>query len=586
MTLDLNSLVLWFLFSITAYLAQFASFGADNLTTIISPVDPRVKGSYKVPEGVCQTAFDTQQQYTGWVNVPANGTYETNLFFWFSLVGFFTENGPRQIVQRGADRLGTVPREWKWDRASNMLFIDQPNQVGFSYDTPTNSSLDLVSGAYMAPQPLPLNRLPPLFLNGTFPSLNTKNTANTTHIAAFVVWHMLQGFVSVFPQYNPPGNSSLGVNLFAESYGGHYGPVFADVWKAENDKRHLDSSLVNSTLDIHLTALGINTYGLNLLTPVVASLLNASFYESGGCPDLALQCQNGIAAMDSWYDIAQYLNTRAVQDAIGSVVNFTNVNYEVYIAFASTADSLLAIYIPKLASLLVRGVRIGLMYGDRDYVCNWFGGEAVSLSIASSASSHYATGFASAGYAPIFVNDTYVGGAVRQFGNLSFSRICQAGHSVPFYQPETVFQVFARIMLGTSVSTGGQFDLATYNTSGPANALSSLSLPFSPAPTCYIRDIGNSCPEEAVSSLLNGKGVIINGVWYAKSANWPGATLTGSATASLSTSIPWTGVYAASNPPSSRRNPASGAIHIARTTAVLIGAQCRFIREAWPKMAE
>ena len=128
--------------------AQFAPFEAANLTRIVSPVDPGISISYKVPDGVCNTAFKTQQQYTGWVNVP--GAYETNIFFWFvaarqptsqltiwlnggpgssSMFGFFTESGPCEVVERGADRLDTVAREWGWDRASNMLFIDQVRHV-------------------------------------------------------------------------------------------------------------------------------------------------------------------------------------------------------------------------------------------------------------------------------------------------------------------------------------------------------------------------------------------------------------------------------------------------------------------------
>lgn len=124
--------------------AQFAAFQATNLTTIVSPVDPGISISYKAPDGACNTAFSSQQQYTGWVNVP--GAYETNIFFWFvaarqptsqltlwlnggpgssSMFGFFTESGPCEVVEKGANRLDTVAREWGWDRASNMLFIDQ-----------------------------------------------------------------------------------------------------------------------------------------------------------------------------------------------------------------------------------------------------------------------------------------------------------------------------------------------------------------------------------------------------------------------------------------------------------------------------
>jgi len=117
---------------------------ARNLTVVRSPANRDVTVSYKTPEGVCSTAFDSQKQYTGWVSVP--GDYPTNLFFWFvearertdsltiwlnggpgssSLYGFFTGNGPCEVVEKGLNEYETLVREWGWDRASNMLFIDQ-----------------------------------------------------------------------------------------------------------------------------------------------------------------------------------------------------------------------------------------------------------------------------------------------------------------------------------------------------------------------------------------------------------------------------------------------------------------------------
>jgi len=44
-----------------------------------------------------------------------------------------------------------------------------------------------------------------------------------------------------------------------------------------------------------------------------------------------------------------------------------------------------------------------------------------------------ASKFASAGYADINTNGSYVGGQVRQYGNFSFSRVYQAGHEGMFY---------------------------------------------------------------------------------------------------------------------------------------------------------
>ncbi|KAK3316157.1 serine carboxypeptidase [Apodospora peruviana] len=648
-------------------LAQFASPGGLNLTTISSPVDPGIKISYKEPKGACKTAFDSQQQYTGWVSVP--GEFPTNIFFWFvagreptsaltiwlnggpgssSMFGFFTEAGPCEVVERGADRLETAARDWGWDRASNMLFIDQPNQVGFSYDTPTNGSVNLLNGeAITSPQPLPHDRTPPTFLNGTFSSLNSSNTANTTAIAAVAIWHMLQGFLSTFPQYNPPDNGSLGVNLFAESYGGKYGPIFFETWEEQNMKRQ-NGSLANSTLNINLAALGIvngciddaiqapfyttmmvnNTYGLHLMSSIRASLANATFYQPGGCQELIASCRNETAVLDpessgnvdnvnaicqqatgacnellqpygetgrSYYDIAHqtpdsfppsfyidYLNTHSVQSAIGSPVNYTDDSMAVYTAFLSTGDWQREPVIPKIATLLARGVRIGLVYGDRDYICNWLGGEAVSLAVASAAGGAYPALFPAAGYAPIIVNESYIGGVVRQFGNLSFSRIYQAGHFVPAYQPETAFQVFARIILGTSVSTGEVIDLTDYSTTGDMFAgASSQSLPPSPTATCHVRAMMSSCPSDALQSILNNEGVIINGVWYPASSDWPGATATSSAAGSDggptdgpgTPTEPLTGLFTATSTPDSD-NAAIPRAAGGRTAAVMTGLFC------------
>jgi len=69
-----------------------------------------------------------------------------------------------------------------------------------------------------------------------------------------------------------------------------------------------------------------------------------------------------------------------------------------------------------------------------------YGGELLSLAIPYD----NATSFADAGYAPVIVNDTYIGGQVRQYGNLSFTRVYEAGHEVPAYQPETAYRIFTR----------------------------------------------------------------------------------------------------------------------------------------------
>ncbi len=110
----------------------------------------------------------------------------------------------------------------------------------------------------------------------------------------------------------------------------------------------------------------------------------------------------------------------------------------------STGDFVLGKNLALLGSLLDQGIKVALVYGDRDYQCNCeshtsqfsdillpnnncakgYGGEQISLAIPSKVTNN----FRQAGYAMIQTNKTYVGGFVRQYGNLSFSRILQAGH--------------------------------------------------------------------------------------------------------------------------------------------------------------
>jgi carboxypeptidase C (cathepsin A) len=105
---------------------------------------------------------------------------------------------------------------------SNMLFVDHPAQVGFSYSNPVPGYVDANTGNIIT---LPNATCPEYALDmggcGTYSSPNVSNTANTTQGAAPSMWKTLQGFTGAFPQY-----SANGVHFATESYGGHYGPLF------------------------------------------------------------------------------------------------------------------------------------------------------------------------------------------------------------------------------------------------------------------------------------------------------------------------------------------------------------------------
>ncbi|TVY94266.1 Carboxypeptidase S1-like protein A [Lachnellula willkommii] len=625
-------------FLIATAFAQYPPL--SNLTTINSPVDGNITISYKQPpNGTCQTAFDTQQQYTGWVNIPGN--YSTNTFFWFfgarqptdaltiwlnggpgssSMLGLFTENGPCEVVELAQGKFGTIAREYGWDRGSNILYIDQPNQVGFSYDTPTNGSLDLLtSDLYTPPQVLPKSQSANTFMNGTFNTLNRNNTANTTEIAAMAIWHMLQGFLGAFPQYRP-NSTAVGVHLFAESYGGKYGPAFATLWEQQNNRRLNGTISSNGTLDIKLASLGIingcvddlvqapyypamainNTFGYEAINPTRAELASASFTSKGGCRDLINQCRAAVGAQDpdnegdvgvvnslcsnaysfcntnivlpyydaarSIYDIShllpdsfppstylEYLNSADFLAAIGSPVNYTETNTQVVKAFTSTGDYERQGYVPDIAALLNAGIRVGFMYGDRDYICNWLGGEAISLAVAAQAGGSYPTLFPAAGYAPIITNTSYIGGVVRQYGNLSFSRIYDAATACP---PTNQKQPLKSLHASCEI-----INPSVYNTTGPSNATHTTSLPASPTNTCWLRNILETCSDNQKNMIIGNEGAIINGVLYDAASDWssPGSSATvdvvpnpsgtGSVSVLTSTQV-LTGLFTATSTPS------------------------------------
>lgn len=98
------------------------------------------------------------------------------------MIGLFQEHGPCRITN---DSSSVTYNRYSWNNASNVLYIDQPVGVGFSYGS---------------------------------------ETVGTSGEAASDIWKFMQIFLkdSRFSKY-----ATAPLAIWTESYGGHYGPTFA-----------------------------------------------------------------------------------------------------------------------------------------------------------------------------------------------------------------------------------------------------------------------------------------------------------------------------------------------------------------------
>ena len=264
----------------------------------------------------------------------------------------------------------------------------------------------------------------------------------------------------------------------------------------------------------------------------------------------------------SAFDIAQHLpdpfpqpylsgffNRDWVQRDLGVPLNFTALNLaSMANMISTTGDSFRRAGMKDIEYLLSRDFKVTLMYGDRDYRCPWIGAEKLSLAAEWEGKERYAE----SGYEEIRVNDSYVGGIVRQYGGLSFSRVFQAGHhgehpfivlhncpivtnppptTVASYQPPTAHQIFTRSVFNLDIATGqhptssspshsswhphwhsaqpASENISDYSTSGPLDGYLWKQEIAPTLPTeCNIYDIVATCTQDQADAYINGTAVV------------------------------------------------------------------------------
>jgi cathepsin A (carboxypeptidase C) len=405
--------------------------------------------------GICDNDV---KQLSGYFNVKSG--VDKNYFFWFfearnnaktapltvwltggpgcsSQLALMTENGPCTPTPDGQN---TVNNPYSWNTDSNIMWVDQPAKVGYSY------------------------------------SSSIEDYDHNEEEVGTDLYNFLLAFFEAHPEYKEND-----FYVFGESFGGHFVPAIT--------KKIYDGNLAGNS-KINLVGLGIgngltdpviqyqyyaemanhNTYGVKAVSdeqeekmkkaiPRCAKLAEACqtdddkcqsayeycnieettpYYASGLNPyDIRKECGDSSLCYNMT-STETFLNLESTKTALGvssEVKEWVECNNKVNGMFA---NDWMHNFDENLIPMLESNIRVLIYAGDCDFICNWMGNKAWTLALEWTGQKDFNS-----------ADDKEIGyGVVRKAvaaegtGSLTFLQVYEAGHMVPMDQPKNALSLF------------------------------------------------------------------------------------------------------------------------------------------------
>ncbi|PIN06130.1 Serine carboxypeptidases (lysosomal cathepsin A) [Handroanthus impetiginosus] len=347
-----------------------------------------------------------------------------------SLIGAMEELGPFRV---NSDGKTLFFNNYSWNNAANVIFLESPAGVGFSY---SNTSADYN---------------------------NTGDASTAIDAYAFLV-----NWLDRFPQYK-----TRDFYITGESYAGHYVPQLAYTILMNNKKTNQTVinlkgvAIGNAWIDDKAMGLGffdhIWTHALNsdethrdifefcdFVNDTASDKCHSAIQESNNeigeididniyapiClkPELKNGSNGSVDFFDpcSYVYVEYYLNTAEVQNALH--VKPTTWNSCRFFPWTDWQSSLL----PTIENLIASGMRVWLYSGDIDanvpVTATRYAINSLKLPIETS-------------WRPWYL-DNEVGGYVVGYKGLAFVTVRGAGHLVPSYQPQRALTMISSFLQG------------------------------------------------------------------------------------------------------------------------------------------